>query len=122
MSFHPGIASSFNETKTRSRSLSPQSGMCAFCDADCPGSCEIGLSAVLGAQSVYPTTTGNNQIASITRWITPTSTSTGAFSARRASRPRRTRRPFSTSGLSARWGGGIRSKSPCPCFCPPCSR
>lgn len=64
MSFHPGIASSFNETKTRSRSLSPQSGMCAFCDADCPGTCEIGLSAVLGAQSVYPTTTGNNQIAS----------------------------------------------------------
>ena len=64
MSFHPGIASSFNETKTRSHSLSPQSGMCAFCAADCPGTCEIGLSAVLGAQSVYPTTTGNNQIAS----------------------------------------------------------
>lgn len=38
--------------------------MCSFCTADCPGTCEIGLSAVLGAQSVYPTTTGNNQIAS----------------------------------------------------------
>ena len=64
MSLNPGIASSFNETKTRSHTLSPQSGMCSFCTADCPGTCEIGLSAVLGAQSVYPTTTGNNQIAS----------------------------------------------------------
>ena len=64
MSLNPGIASSFNETKTRSHTLSPQSGLCSFCTADCPGTCEIGLSAVLGAQSVYPTTTGNNQIAS----------------------------------------------------------
>ena len=36
----------------------------ARCTAGCPGTCEIGLSAVLGAQSVYRPTTGNNQIAS----------------------------------------------------------
>lgn len=64
MTFHPGLASRINDTRTRSRSISPQSGMCSFCAADCPGTCEIGLSAVLGAQSVYPTTTGDNQIAS----------------------------------------------------------
>lgn len=64
MTFHPGLASRINDTRTRSRSISPQSGMCSFCAADAPGTCEIGLSAVLGAQSVYPTTTGDNQIAS----------------------------------------------------------
>jgi hypothetical protein len=35
-----------------------------MCTRDCPGTCEIALSAVLGAQTVYPITTGENQIAS----------------------------------------------------------
>ena len=35
-----------------------------MCTADCIGSCEIGLSAVRGMETVYPTTTGENQIAS----------------------------------------------------------
>jgi hypothetical protein len=64
MTFTPPLSSSFNDTKNRSRKLSPQSGMCSLCDADCVGTCEIGLSAVLGAQTVYPTTTGENQVAS----------------------------------------------------------
>ena len=38
--------------------------MCSFCTQDCAGTCELALSAVLGARAVYPTTTGNNQIAS----------------------------------------------------------
>lgn len=38
--------------------------MCSFCSEDCNGTCEIALAAVLGARTVYPTTTGNNQIAS----------------------------------------------------------
>jgi len=38
--------------------------MCSFCTQDCKGTCEIAQAAVLGAQTVYPTTTGNNQIAS----------------------------------------------------------
>jgi hypothetical protein len=38
--------------------------MCSFCTQDCTGTCEIAQAAVLGAQTVYPTTTGTNQIAS----------------------------------------------------------
>jgi len=38
--------------------------MCSFCTEECDGSCEIALAAVLGARTVYPTNTGNNQIAS----------------------------------------------------------
>ena len=64
MTYSPGLASAFNDTKMRSSLHSPQSGMCSFCTADCIGPCELGLSAVLGAQAVYPTNTGNNQVAS----------------------------------------------------------
>ena len=38
--------------------------MCSFCTQECTGTCELAQAAVLGAQTVYPTTTGNNQIAS----------------------------------------------------------
>ena len=38
--------------------------MCSFCTEDCNGTCEIAMAAVLGARTVYPITTGNNQIAS----------------------------------------------------------
>ncbi len=64
MSFSPPLSSAFNETKNRSTFLSPQSGMCSFCTAECIGSCELGLSAVRGARTVYPTNTGDNQVAS----------------------------------------------------------
>ena len=64
MSYATPLSSSFNETQNRSSRLSPQSGMCSFCTADCIGTCELGLSAVLGARTVYPTNTGNNQVAS----------------------------------------------------------
>ena len=64
MTYSPALSSGFNDTKNRSSMLSPQSGMCSFCTAECAGTCELGLSAVLGAQTVYPTNTGNNQVAS----------------------------------------------------------
>lgn len=64
MSYATPLESAFNETKNRSARLSPQSGMCSLCTADCAGTCEIGLSAVVGARTVYPTNTGNNQVAS----------------------------------------------------------
>ncbi len=64
MSFSPSLSSAFNDTKNRSPFQSSQSGMCSFCTEDCAGSCELGLSAVLGAQAVYPTNTGGNQVAS----------------------------------------------------------
>ncbi len=64
MTYSPGIASAFNNTRNRSAYLSPQSGMCSLCTEDCVGTCEIGLAGVLGARTVYPTTTGTNQVAS----------------------------------------------------------
>lgn len=64
MTYSSGIASAFNKTKNRSSHLSPQSGMCSLCTEDCVGTCEIGLAATLGAKTVYPTTTGTNQVGS----------------------------------------------------------
>ena len=65
MSYSPTLGSVFNRTKMRDPShVCSFSGMCAMCTADCIGSCEIGLSAVRGMETVYPTTTGENQIAS----------------------------------------------------------
>lgn len=64
MSYSPRLSSGFTFAKNRSSFISPQSGMCSFCTQDCDGTCEIAQAAVLGAQTVYPTTTGNNQIAS----------------------------------------------------------
>lgn len=64
MTYSPKLSSAFNDTYMRSRHISPQSGMCSFCTEDCDGTCEIALSAVLGAQAVYPTNTGANQVAS----------------------------------------------------------
>ena len=64
MTYSPGLTSGFAATKMRSNMVSPHSGMCSMCTADCKNQCEIGLAAVLGAQTVYPLTTGDNQIAS----------------------------------------------------------
>lgn len=64
MSYSPKLSSGFTFAKNRSAFISPQSGMCSFCTQDCNGTCEVAQAAVLGAQTVYPTTTGNNQIAS----------------------------------------------------------
>lgn len=63
MSFVKNNESAFNDTKTRSTRISPCSGMCSLCAEGCAGTCEIGLSAVLGRAMVYPTNTGTNQIA-----------------------------------------------------------
>ena len=65
MSYSPLLGSAFNRTKLRdSAHPCTFSGMCSMCTADCVGTCEIGLSAVRGADAVYPTTTGDNQVAS----------------------------------------------------------
>ena len=65
MSYSPLLGSSFNRTKLRDPAhVSTFSGMCSMCTADCVGTCEIGISAVRGADAVYPTTTGDNQVAS----------------------------------------------------------
>ncbi|SHJ07226.1 glutamate synthase (NADPH) GltB2 subunit [Dethiosulfatibacter aminovorans DSM 17477] len=64
MTYSPSLSSAFNKTNNRSSKHSPQSGMCSLCTEECTGTCEIGLAAVLGARTVYPTTTGTNQVAS----------------------------------------------------------
>ena len=64
MSFSPSMSSGFAATQTRSRYITPSSGMCSLCAEGCTAPCEIALAAVLGARTVYPTTTGANQIAS----------------------------------------------------------
>ncbi len=64
MTYSPNLSSAFNDTKNRSSKISPQSGMCSLCSAECIGICEIGLAAILGARTVYPTNTGTNQVGS----------------------------------------------------------
>ena len=64
MTYQPKLSSAFNDTYLRSNKISPQSGMCSFCTEECDGTCEIALASVLGKQTVYPTNTGNNQVAS----------------------------------------------------------
>ncbi len=64
MSYSPSLSSGFTFARNRSNFISPQSGMCSFCTQDCNGTCELAQAAVLGARTVYPITTGNNQIAS----------------------------------------------------------
>ena len=66
--FSPGVQSGFAATKNRSDFHSPLSGMCSLCVEGCDGPCDIGLAAVMGAQTVYPLTTGANQIASEKRY------------------------------------------------------
>lgn len=62
-SFAVPLSSGFTGARNRSKFISPQSGMCSFCTEDCAGTCELAMAAVLGAQTVYPMTTGANQIA-----------------------------------------------------------
>ena len=64
MSYSPNLNSGFANTRNRSPYQTSTSGMCSMCVEGCASPCEIGLAAVLGAQTVYPTTTGANQIAS----------------------------------------------------------
>ncbi|PIE64737.1 MAG: FMN-binding glutamate synthase family protein [Desulfobacterales bacterium] len=69
MTYSPLLNSVFNRTKLRDpEHVSYSSGMCSLCAENCIGSCEIGLAAVRGADTVYPTTTGANQIASEKRY------------------------------------------------------
>ena len=63
MSYSPNLSSAFNDTRMRSGQTS-FSGMCSLCSEHCVGTCEIGLSAMRGEIAVYPTNSGDNQVAS----------------------------------------------------------
>lgn len=65
MTYSPGLGSSITNTKMRTPdNLSPFSGMCSVCSANCTGMCEIGLSAIRGKEAIYPYQTDRNQFAS----------------------------------------------------------
>ncbi len=65
MSYSPALGSTLTHTKMRTpENVSPFSGMCAVCTANCTGTCEIGLSAVRGSEATYPYRRDMNQFAS----------------------------------------------------------
>ena len=64
MSYSPMLGSAFNKTRLRDPDHPTHcSGMCSVC-GECPGLCEIGLAAVRGADTVYPTAGGVYQYGS----------------------------------------------------------
>lgn len=65
MTYSKELASTITNTSLRTpANRSPFSGMCSVCTATCTGTCEIGLSAIRGAQAIYPFKTDINQFAS----------------------------------------------------------
>jgi hypothetical protein len=65
MSYNTPLGNPSTNTKLRSPAhLSPASGMCAACAADCVGACEIGLSALRGEEALLPFGGDLNQFAS----------------------------------------------------------
>lgn len=65
MSHSPTLGTTVTNTKMRTpEKISPFSGMCSVCTADCIGSCEIGYSAIRGEEALYPTGADKSQFAS----------------------------------------------------------
>ena len=61
---HPWGAPSPIPRCERQLTWPPYSGMCAVCTANCTGPCEIGLSALRGAEAINPYQSDINQFAS----------------------------------------------------------
>ncbi len=69
MSHSPRLGSTITHTRLFSPNhVSDISGMCAVCNADCLGPCEIGLSAMRGAEAILPFAADKNQFASEKRY------------------------------------------------------
>jgi hypothetical protein len=65
MSYSHFLGSTITNTKMRTpENVSPFSGMCSVCTANCTGTCEIGLSAVRGSEATYPYRRDINQFSS----------------------------------------------------------
>jgi len=65
MSYSPVLGSTITNTRLRNEEhVADSSGMCAVCTSNCIGPCEIGLSAIRGAEAIYPFATDINQFAS----------------------------------------------------------
>ncbi len=69
MSLEPSLGSPVTNTRMRTPAhLTGGPGMCTVCTADCTGPCEIGLSAVRGAEALLPFAADRNQFASAKRY------------------------------------------------------
>lgn len=69
LSLQPDLGSPITNTHLRTpTSVSRTSGMCSVCAADCLGPCEIGLSAIRGAEAILPHLSDRNQFASEKRY------------------------------------------------------
>jgi len=69
MNYSPNLGSNVTNTHIRYPShVADVSGMCAACTADCSGLCEIGLSAIRGAEAITPFSADKNQFASEKRY------------------------------------------------------
>ncbi len=69
MPFSPVLASTTTHTRMRSpKHIAGISGMCATCSTQCQGSCEIGLSAIRGAEAILATSADRKQFASEKRY------------------------------------------------------
>jgi len=69
MSYSPALGTPLTNTHLRTPNhVTHISGMCAVCAADCTGPCEIGLSAVRGAEALLPFLADRNQFASEKRY------------------------------------------------------
>ncbi len=65
MSYSPSLGSTITNTKMRTpNNLSPFSGMCSVCTAECIGTCEIGYSSIRGEEAIYPVGADKSQFAS----------------------------------------------------------
>ena len=69
MTYSPSLGSPLTNTRLRdSVHTAEVSGMCSVCTADCAGPCEIGLSAIRGAEALLPFQADRNQFASEKRY------------------------------------------------------
>lgn len=69
MSYSPYLGSPITNTRLRDQNhVTDISGLCAVCTADCLGPCEIGLSALRGAEAIQPFAADRNQFASEKRY------------------------------------------------------
>jgi hypothetical protein len=69
MPFEPSLASPVTNTRMRTPGhVTGGPGMCTVCTADCTGPCEIGLSAIRGAEALLPFAADRNQFASEKRY------------------------------------------------------
>ena len=69
MYLSPALASPITHTRMRTPNhVADISGMCSVCAAECMGPCEIGLSALRGAEAILPASADKNQFASEKRY------------------------------------------------------